>query len=289
MSASNSAASNLLQPLDEAAFRQDADGVDQSFHIHDMQGIAEYTPVFYTWLMTQETVVETFAGLHQQSTKVDAPLRALLVDWLLQMHATLGFRTETLFLTVNILDRYLKANSVEKRVVRLVGIVALKLAAKMEETHRPWTGFILYCSRNAFSTKDALEMEYKMITSLAFKLLVPTAAHFMDLYQRANRCDQHQCCVVHYLLELTLSEVELLGELPSKMAAAATLLSNILLEREVFWPEAMAIYSGYSEGMLEDIVQKMRHLVTVAPTSNLQAAFRKFSLGRFGRVAVYLP
>jgi len=90
------------------------------------------------------------------------------------------------------------------------------------------------------------------------------------------------------LLELTLGEVGMIGEIPSKVAAAATLLSNSLLGREMCWPEAMASYTGYSEVMLENVVHKMRQLHSSARTNNLQAVVRKFSLDHFGAVATTL-
>merc|ERR1719232_1815652 len=114
-------------------------------------------------------------------------------------------------------------------------------------------------------------MEAKILTCLGFNVCVPTAGHFLDLYQRANRCDSNHSFAVQYLMELTLGEVSMVGEMPSRIAAAATLLSNRLLERAECWPAAMANYTGYSEDMLEDVVQEMRRFLASATTRSLQS------------------
>jgi len=272
-----------------AFLSQEGGPVDELFDFDDAQGLAEYMPDLYMGLKSGEAKVKVCSNfLHRGPPHINAQMRAILVDWLLEVHLKYRLQPVTLFLAVNILDRYLQANTVDKRILQLVGAVSLMLAAKFEEINPPEMKDITYVCDNAFTMKDTLQMETKVITSLAFNLTVPTAAHFIDLYQRANRCDKKHCFVVQYLLELTLGEAGMIGELPSKVAAAATLLSNRLLSREACWPDAMSSYTGYGEAMLENVVQKMRQLLSSARTNNLQAVFRKFSRECFGSVATTL-
>jgi len=94
-------------------------------------------------------------------------------------------------------------------------------------------------------------MEAEMLTTVAFNLCTPTACHFLDLYKQANRCDDIHSFVVQYLMELAFFDMELSGEPPSKIAAAATFQSNQLWDRDVYWPEGMASYTGHSEDAIQ--------------------------------------
>lgn len=55
----------------------------------------------------------------------------------LQVHLKFGLMPETLFLTTNLLDRYLSLESVSRKTLQLVGVTAMLLAAKYEEIIAP--------------------------------------------------------------------------------------------------------------------------------------------------------
>lgn len=43
-----------------------------------------------------------------QQTQITDKMRAILVDWLVDVHLKFKMKSETLFITVNIIDRYLE-------------------------------------------------------------------------------------------------------------------------------------------------------------------------------------
>ena len=46
--------------------------------------------------------------IHQ--TEINDKMRAILVDWLIEVHSKFKLRKETLFITINIIDRFLEKN-----------------------------------------------------------------------------------------------------------------------------------------------------------------------------------
>ena len=54
-------------------------------------------------------------------------MRSVLVDWLVDVHLKAKLHTETLFLAVNILDRYLSETEVSRENLQLTGICALQV------------------------------------------------------------------------------------------------------------------------------------------------------------------
>lgn len=47
-----------------------------------------------------------------RQTKIDETIRSTLVDWLIQTHYNFKLLPETLFLTVNVIDRYLSKHQI---------------------------------------------------------------------------------------------------------------------------------------------------------------------------------
>ena len=59
-------------------------------------------------------------------------MRAILVDWLIEVQENFEFFHETLYLGVKIVDRYLSKKEVKKEYLQLVGATSMLIAAKFE-------------------------------------------------------------------------------------------------------------------------------------------------------------
>ena len=69
--------------------------------------------------------------------EINDKMRAILVDWLIDVHRKFELSPETLFLTINIIDRFLAVKTVPRRELQLVGISAMLMASKYEEIWPP--------------------------------------------------------------------------------------------------------------------------------------------------------
>merc|ERR1719265_868305 len=98
-------------------------------------------------------------------------------------------RPESLYLTINLIDRYLSKMPVLRKRLQLVGVVAMFIAAKFEEITPPELHDFVYITDNAYTKEDILVMECTMLSTLGFQIVVPTAAHFLDQLQKYNQCD----------------------------------------------------------------------------------------------------
>ena len=111
-------------------------------------------------------------------------MRAILIDWLVDVHLKHKMVPETLYLTVSLIDRYLEKIQVTRDKLQLVGITALFIAAKYEEIYPPHIRDYVEVTDNTFSKYEILEMEGKMLLALNFNLTVPSALRFFDRYAR---------------------------------------------------------------------------------------------------------
>uniref|UniRef100_A0A803YJV4 Cyclin-like domain-containing protein n=1 Tax=Meleagris gallopavo TaxID=9103 RepID=A0A803YJV4_MELGA len=105
---------------------------------------------------------------------ITAEMRAILVDWLVEVGEEYKLRTETLYLAVNYLDRFLSCMSVLRGKLQLVGTAAILLAAKYEEIYPPEVDEFVYITDDTYTKRQLLRMEHLLLKVLAFDLTVCT-------------------------------------------------------------------------------------------------------------------
>ena len=75
---------------------------------------------------------------------INAKMRGILVDWLIEVHRKFELMPETLYLTINIVDRFLCVKAVSRRELQLVGISSMLIASKYEEIWAPEVLFFAF-------------------------------------------------------------------------------------------------------------------------------------------------
>merc|ERR1712039_821017 len=183
---------------------------------------------------------------------------------------------ETLFLTVNIIDRYLSLKPVARKKLQLLGAVAMLIAAKFEEIDPPKAHEFSYLTNKTYSKKEILEFETVVLVTLDFQIAVPTPAHFFDRWQRANGCDSMHSALAQYALELALLHTRSLRYPPSVLVAASLLLSNEILGRRPAWPVAMAHSTRQTEASLAACIEELRGYFMAARSAKQQWVRRKY-------------
>ena len=93
-------------------------------------------------------------------------MRGILVDWIIEVHLRFHLMPETLFLTINLIDRYLEKTQIMRTRLQLVAVAALLIASKYEEIYPPIVSDFVYITDNAYTREEILQMEQRMLTSL---------------------------------------------------------------------------------------------------------------------------
>ena len=157
--------------------------------------------------------------------QINEKMRAILIDWLIEVHMNFRLVPETLFLCVNIIDRYCGMESVARSKFQLVGVTALFLACKYEEIYPPKVRKFVYITDNAYDPKEVLDMEQTILRVLNWKISLPTAYPFLDRFLGITNASEMTRHAATYYLECTLHEHELLQYRPSMVCASAVVLA----------------------------------------------------------------
>ncbi len=141
------------------------------------------------------------------------------------LHGRCKFVPETLYLCVNIIDRYCNIAKVQKTKLQLIGVTALMLASKYEEIKTlPVKEWVLITD-GANDLQEVLFMESTILTVLKWKLSLPTAYFFLHRFLRLTKATDEQSKTAACILERTLGEHDLLKYRPSMVCASAVILA----------------------------------------------------------------
>lgn len=156
-------------------------------------------------------------------------MRAVLMEWIVQVHSRFALLPETLFLTVNYIDRFLSAKVVSISKLQLVGATALLVASKYEEINCPSLTEIVYMVDNGYSPDEILKAERFMLSMLGFELGWPGPMSFLRRVSKADDYDLDTRTLAKYFLELTIMDERFVASPPSYLAAGAHCLSRLIL------------------------------------------------------------
>ena len=159
-------------------------------------------------------------------------MRGILTDWLIQVHVRFRLLPETLFLCVNIIDRFLSARVVSLAKLQLVGITCMFIAAKFEEIVSPSVSHFLLCADSSYTESEILQAERYVLKTLDWNLSYPNPVHYLRRISKADDYNVKVRTLAKYLLEIGVLEWRLIAAPPSLMAAGAIWLARMALGME---------------------------------------------------------
>ncbi|XP_039855938.1 G2/mitotic-specific cyclin-B1 [Simochromis diagramma] len=216
---------------------------------------SEYVKDIYKYLRQLE-VEQNVRQNYLQGQEVTGNMRAILIDWLVQVNLKFRLLQETMYMTVGIIDRFLQDNPVPKKQLQLVGVTAMFLASKYEEMYPPEISDFAYVTDKAYTTAQIRDMEMTILRVLKFQLGRPLPLQFLRRASKIYEVTAEQHTLAKYLLELTMVDYDMVHLPPSMVASAALALTlKILAAGE--WDVTLQHYMDYTA---ESLIPVMAHI-----------------------------
>ncbi|KAI0166955.1 cyclin-like protein [Hypoxylon sp. FL1284] len=252
----------------------------------DISMVLEYGEEIFSYM--KEVEAELMPNPHYMDiqTELKWSMRSVLVDWVVQVHTRFGLLPETLFLTVNFIDRFLSVKIVSLNKLQLVGATALLLAAKYEEINCPSVQEIVYMVDGGYTMQEVIKAERFMLYMLNFELGWPGPMSFIRRISKADEYDTEIRTVAKYFLEVAIMDERFVSSPPSYLAAGAQCLSRMILEKGD-WTPAHVHYSGYTYTQLKPLIGTLLDCCRMARKHH-SAVFDKYATKQFKRAAVYV-
>lgn len=198
-------------------------------------GFYEYQDQIVQHIQRLELVTQPNSEMIAAQPEIRWDLRPLLIDFVIDYHLTLRLSDESLYLAVNIIDRYCSKRVVLKRHYQLVGSTALWIASKYYDGKKKHSIFekLSNMHKNTYTVNMFKEMELHILNSLGWDLSHPTFVLFIDIYLKQNTYKRLNLPLLKrltlYLCEVTLYHPEYLDIVPSQIAKWAVTLANYII------------------------------------------------------------
>ena len=193
--------------------------------------VAEYVVEIFEYFRDLETTTMPNPVYMEHQDHLDWQERHVLIDWLIEVHEKFNLLPETLYLAINIVDRFLSTKVVQLEKFQLVGITAMFIASKYEEVMSPHVSNFSYVARNDYTDAEILSAERYILAALNYDLSYPNPMNFLRRISKADNYDIQTRTLGKYLLEISVVDHRFMEHLPSHIAAAAMYMARLILER----------------------------------------------------------
>ena len=184
----------------------------------DPQVNNEYLLEMYQNLILEEKNVKSLFGYMKNQTDINEKMRAMLVDWLIDVHFKFKLKSNTLFLTIWLVDKYLSLKKIKRNKLQLIGVTCMLISCKYEEIYSPEVYDFIYITENSYEKKDIIDLEMEILTLLDFNITVPTSNSFYEIISSLLCFSTQEFYLGKYLLDMFLLDYRSLKYKPSEIA-----------------------------------------------------------------------
>jgi len=263
---------------------------DVSGETVDIFSAPEYFNDIYNYLRQSEVKRLPKSNYMTKQPDISHSMRSILVDWLVEVAEEYKLHTETLYLAVSYIDRFLSYMSVQRSKLQLVGTACMFIAAKYEEIYPPDVGEFVYITDDTYNKRQVLRMEHLVLKVLGFDLSVSTANVFLSQMCDLSQTDEKTKHLAMFLCELSLLHGDsFLKFCPSLVAAASLALSRHSLGASEVWPSHLVSLTGYEVDNLKECLLALHSMWGTAASSQQQAINEKYKSSKYSAVSDLQP
>lgn len=279
----------MLPPEEELECQQVIQAIRRDFQeeldFWDATMVAEYSEEIFKYMEELEESTLPNPRYMDSQTEIEWDMRTTLIDWLLQVHMRYHMLPETLWIAVNIIDRFLSKRVVSLVKFQLVGVTAMFVAAKYEEIMAPSVEEFVYMTENGYTRDEILKGEKILLTTLEFKISSYCSPYsWLRRISKADDYDIQTRTLSKFLMELTLLDHRFLRAKSSMIAAIGMYTARRMLGAD--WSDAFVFYSGYTEAQL---ITPMTFLIEFLSTDGFEDRFvyKKYANRKFLKASIF--
>ncbi|KAI9851451.1 MAG: G2/mitotic-specific cyclin [Thelocarpon superellum] len=251
--------------------------------VDDPLMVAEYVVDIFEYLKVLEEATMPNPDYMDHQEDLEWKMRGILVDWLIEVHTRFHLLPETLFLAVNIIDRFLSSKVVPLERLQLVGVTAMFIASKYEEVLSPHVANFRHVADDGFTEDEILSAERYVLAALNYDLSYPNPMNFLRRISKADNYDIQTRTLGKYLMEISLLDYRFMKFQPSHVAASSMYLARMILDRGE-WDATLSHYAGYTPMEIEPVFQLMIDYLA-KPVAH-EAFFKKYASKKFLKASI---
>ena len=167
----------------------------------------EYFNEFLDTYVREENNLEfkIIPNFMKEQTEINSKMRAIIVNWITEVHNRFKLLPDTLFLSIVIFDRYMSLiKNIEKQKLQLIGVTSLLIACKYEEIFSPEVRDFVCILDRTYDREDLMYQENEMMKYLKFEITFPTSLRYYEILRIEFGIEDKYYEYGIFLLEMSL-------------------------------------------------------------------------------------
>ncbi|MCQ2816261.1 MAG: hypothetical protein MJ252_03240 [archaeon] len=270
--------------LEENNFRPNASPKEENnfYNVINPQICSEYrSDIYRNFKEKEKYYLPMWNYFAKRQNDLAEEMRVILYDWISKLHLYFRMKEETLFLTFNIIDRFLSYYVIKRTNYQLVAISALLIASKYEEMIPPYAENLLKMTESAYSKQEMMTMENNILRVLHFDLTIVTPLSFLQIYNAYFHFDNNIYLLSLCLIEVSNLEFKMIKYLPSVWAVSAILLSYKAFKISKDKMRTFISFSQYNYNQIYECMTDMYNTLIKFKDSQFNTLFNKFCSSKF--------
>ena len=215
--------------------------------------------------------------------------RSIIFHWLVKNNNKWKLRDDTIFMAMNIMDRYVSKFKSKNSEFQLIAISSYFIASKYEDIYPPYLDELCQICNYIYSNEDIIKKEYEILVGLNFDILYNSSYKYLTfLHSIADKDNLKLLYLAQFMLELSLENIDILEYSQCLRALSALILAKKMLRITKSW-NTLRLYYDYNESDVKKVQKKLITLLTQAIKSKTKnAIYEKFESSKYKSVSSLL-
>ena len=251
--------------------------------------VGEYLEEIYMNLLLEEkqATIKPIFGYMENQPEINDIMRAILIDWIIEVHLKFNLRQETLHMAIWLIDTYLSFSFVPRDQLQLLGITCLLISSKSHEIYYPQHKKLIEMTDNAYTIEEMLKMENEILKKLNFYVLCPNHLDFFNILSKMFNLEKKHYILGNYFIEYSLINYDLLKYSPSVIASSCV----YLVMKQYGIDGYQKLYNNFiikdnnPENIIKDTAKEILVLVDNLARSRFQNVKKKYMMTEIEKVS----
>ena len=215
--------------------------------------------------------------------------RSAIIQTLIYYNFQWGLNPDSIFLAVNIFDRYTAETKLEKDEYKLVSLAAFMIGSKYEDIYSPNVRGISSIYNYEYKPDIILEKEAQILSALDYSLVYTSSYKILKMiFHLSEIQDQKVYYLSEFFLEMSLTDLNILKYSQRKRAISAFLISKKIFRISSPFYDIQYLF-GYGDSETKILQKKMfKFIVDAVSSQKSNLIFDKFRCEKYCSVFTLL-
>ena len=251
----------------------------------------DYINELYSNLLDEEKnlITKPKYGYMKYQTDINEKIRAILVDWIIEIHDKFHLKSITLYQTIWLIDSYLSLKYIKRTDFQLLGLGSLYIACKFREIYYPQFKDFFDATDGAYTKEDILRIEKDILKTVNYNLFPPCQEDFYNIIAKSFGFNEKQYYLGKYFMENSLIDYNMIKYSSSVIAVSCSYIVmkffNISNYKKLY--STKIICEKCPQKVIKDTARELCFLVKGLSSSEFKAIKEKYLKDKYYKVAEY--